>query len=60
MLCSETYITNKAAVDLDKAMWTLDEGATRHHRHFLINLMNRHCQPALFVDFGLKIMIVHH
>lgn len=47
-------LTTKAAVDLDQAVWTLNEGAARHHRHFLVDQMNRHCQPALLVDFGLK------
>lgn len=52
--------TTEAAVDLDEAMWTLDEGATRHHRHFLIDLMNCHCQPALLIDFGLETRTVHY
>lgn len=41
-------------------MWTLDEGTTWHHRHFVIDLMNCYCQPALLIDFGLKQRTVHH
>lgn len=57
----DLYIfTTKAAVDLDESMWTLDERATWYHRHFLIDLLYHHCQPALLSDFGLKPSTVHH
>lgn len=58
---TDWYIfTTKAAVDPDKSMWTLDERATWYHRHFLIDLLYRHCQPALLSDFDLKPITVHH
>lgn len=46
--------TTKAAVDLDEAMRTLEVGATRNHRRFLIDLVNCDRQPALLIHFGLK------
>lgn len=48
-----SILTTKAAVDLDKAVRTFDEGTTWHHRHFFIDQMNCHCQPLLLIHFVL-------
>lgn len=47
-------ITSEAAVDVDEAAWTLDEGAARHHGRVLVDLMHRGREPALLADCGLK------
>lgn len=51
-ICSK--LTIKAAVDLDEAKRTLDEGTSGYHRHVFVDVVNSHCQPLFLGHFGLE------